>query len=335
MSMVLSNNGHYPEPGIQVDVQIREGIEKGWLIIEPFDDEAVEPATYDLRVGHIAILSTSTRPIDLRVQELIIVEPFAAAFLQTEEVVTLSPRLVGRVGPRSNIMRSGLFVSTGPQIDPGFSGRLFVALFNLTDRPFSIKHRERFLSVEFHGLSRAPSKTYSGPHQNKTELSPDEINALLSRGGPAFKDIHRDLLEVQVTLKDIALLRDELPQSVQLQRSSAEVISTVAAQLQRAYNTYSTREPWPIVIPIATLDPEPFDLKRDIPATLSPAEDGFIATFFDANIGTSGDTQEEAIANLRDLIIEIFEDLESELPDNLGPEPLRQLSVLRTFLRRR
>jgi predicted RNase H-like HicB family nuclease len=87
------------------------------------------------------------------------------------------------------------------------------------------------------------------------------------------------------------------------------------------------------MIPIATLVPEPYELTRDIPAVLQPVDDGFIATFFDANISTSGDTEEEAVSNLRSLILDIFEYLESEPTEALGPEPRRQLEVLRAFIR--
>ena len=88
------------------------------------------------------------------------------------------------------------------------------------------------------------------------------------------------------------------------------------------------------VIPISTLAPEPYQLLRDIPAVVEGAGDGFIATFFDANISTSGDTEEEAVSNLRSLILDTFEYLDSETSDALGPEPTRQLAVLRVFLRR-
>lgn len=42
-----------------------------------------------------------------------------------------------------------------------------------------------------------------------------------------------------------------------------------------------------ILVPITTLAPEPYELIRDILAVVRPADDEFIATFFDANISTS------------------------------------------------
>ena len=88
------------------------------------------------------------------------------------------------------------------------------------------------------------------------------------------------------------------------------------------------------MIPIATLAPEPYELVRAIPVVVQPAGGEFIAAFFDANISTAGDTQEEAVANLRSLLLDMFEYLESEPPEALGPEPTRQLGVLRAFLTR-
>ena len=89
-----------------------------------------------------------------------------------------------------------------------------------------------------------------------------------------------------------------------------------------------------LVVPITTLDPEPFDLLRDIPVVVQPTDDGFLATFFDANIGMTGDTREEAVTNLRLLLVDVFDELEKE-EARLGPPLVRQLGVLRGFMKRR
>ncbi len=90
----------------------------------------------------------------------------------------------------------------------------------------------------------------------------------------------------------------------------------------------------PIVVPIVTFEPEPFALREPIWAVVQSLDDAFVATFFDANISTSGDTQEEAIANLKDLLLDIYLDLEEEPEERLGPEPKRQLAVLRSLIGR-
>jgi len=113
-------------------------------------------------------------------------------------------------------------------------------------------------------------------------------------------------------------------------RNDSEVvlneIREIKAELNRRVQT--------VLIPITTLAPEPYALARDIPVVIQPTGDEFIATFFDANISTAGETQEEAVGNLRSLLLDTFEYLESEPAEALGPEPARQLGVLRAFLKR-
>lgn len=94
------------------------------------------------------------------------------------------------------------------------------------------------------------------------------------------------------------------------------------------------RDSQSVVVPIAALEPEPFDLLRNIPVVVQPTDDSFMATFFDANIGITGDTKEEAIANLKVLLVDIFDELESE-ETQLGPQLVQQLALLRSFMKRR
>ena len=312
------------QPGILVDREIQEMMGLGMLKIDPFDLDSLEPATYDLRIGSTAVVSTLSEPVDLRERPLLTIEPYASAFLHTDEILELSPRMVGRLGPRSNLSRHGIFVSTGPQIDPGFHGRLFVNLLNVTDRPFIIRHLTKFLTVEFHLLAAAPDKIYTGPNQNKTQLSEDDINRILGRGGPSLKDVHRDLLEMHQLMKGVASLGEQIPRLAELQESA----------LDRIVDLNSVAQTPSVIVPIATLSPEPYTLVRDIPCLIQPTDGGFVATFFDANISASGDTQQEALENLKALLVDILDDLLAEPTDKLGPEPLRQREVLKTLIKK-
>jgi len=93
-------------------------------------------------------------------------------------------------------------------------------------------------------------------------------------------------------------------------------------------------DPQSLIVPVMTLDPEPFQLLREMQFVVRPTDDGYLATLFDANLGMTGDTREEAVANLKVLIVDIFDQLEQN-EDKLGPEPARQIAVLRSFMRRR
>lgn len=88
-----------------------------------------------------------------------------------------------------------------------------------------------------------------------------------------------------------------------------------------------------ITVPVITLAPAPFKLLQEIPVVLQPSGDDWIATFFDANVQASGDTQTEAVANLKDILISMFRRFSKEA-ERLGPEPRRQLAVLREFVQK-
>lgn len=87
------------------------------------------------------------------------------------------------------------------------------------------------------------------------------------------------------------------------------------------------------IVPVETLYPEPFLLKRPFHVVVCEDDQDAVATFFDANLGMSGDNAEEAVRNLKAVIVDTFDQYE-EYEAVLGPEPARQLAVLREFIQR-
>lgn len=89
-----------------------------------------------------------------------------------------------------------------------------------------------------------------------------------------------------------------------------------------------------VCVPVSTFAPEPFEVTREFSVVIQPEEDGFVAALFDANISSSGDTQEEALANVKDLILMIFQGFEDEDDSELGPAMIRQKHALLSLIRR-
>ena len=88
------------------------------------------------------------------------------------------------------------------------------------------------------------------------------------------------------------------------------------------------------VVSVTSLDDARFRLPRDLPVVVQPTDVGYVATFFDANASMAGDTQEEAVANLKAWLVDLLDDLESEAPERLGAGPARQLAALRSVIQR-
>ena len=105
------------------------------------------------------------------------------------EELKLGPQYVGRFGLRSKYARKGLIATTGPQIDPGYHGKLILGITNLTPRPISLPYKDDFVSVEFHRLEEPSTKPYIGPYQDKMELEAEEIEAITENEGMALSEV--------------------------------------------------------------------------------------------------------------------------------------------------
>lgn len=174
---------------ILTDRQIKEAHEHAEIVIDPFDEGHVQPASYDLRVGEQGITTSGKKVINLRESGYLAMAPGDLAIVTVLERLQLSPLYAARLGLHSKYVRKGLFASMGLQVDPGFSGHLNVALVNLTPQAITLPYRDDFLSAEFHKLEAPVTHSYKGPDQGQVGLGPEEIAAIAEGQGIAFSEI--------------------------------------------------------------------------------------------------------------------------------------------------
>lgn len=158
--------------------QITEALKSGDIEIEPFHEGQVQGATYDLEVGEQGITTSSKKVVNIREVGFLTLQPGDFAVVLVNEIIRLGPQYVGRFGLRSKYARKGLIATTGPQIDPGYHGRLIIGLTNLAPKSVTISHHDHLLSVEFHKLEAPTTKPYAGPYQDRIILGPEEIEAI-------------------------------------------------------------------------------------------------------------------------------------------------------------
>ena len=79
---------------------------------------------------------------------------------------------------------------------------------------------------------------------------------------------------------------------------------------------------------ITSLGDDELQVIKPIPVTVRQDDDGYVASFFDANIGSGGETPQSAVSNLQSLIAEIFRIQEEESIEDLGPLMIKQRNVL-------
>lgn len=129
------------------DLQIMEHLRNGGLGIEPFSQESLGPAGYDLRsAASIAI------------------PPTGHQLAHTMEVVEAGPMVCGQLFLRSSFAREGL-VGSFALVDPGFRGQLTLSLANMGPSTVKVDKGERLAQIVFMKLGGKPQKIYSGRYQ--------------------------------------------------------------------------------------------------------------------------------------------------------------------------
>ncbi len=171
------------------DRQIHEAVKKKEIQIEPFEERQIQPATYDLRVGHQGITTSSKKLVNIKEAGYLLIQPGDFAIVKVLEEITLDSQHVGRFGIRSKYTRKGLIATTGPQVDPGYHGRLTIVLTNLAPSPISLPFKDDFITIEFHRLEQPSTKPYSGPYQDQLNLGPEEVEAITEGGGMAISEV--------------------------------------------------------------------------------------------------------------------------------------------------
>ena len=163
------------------DGTIRELIEAGRLVIEPWTDEHLQPSSVDVTVlGEFRVFRNNRRPhIDVRqslddLTELVTVgdEPFIlhpGEFVlgSTVERIALPADLVARLEGKSSLGRLGLLIhSTAGFIDPGWDGTITLELSNVARLPITIYAGMRIGQISFMRLDQPAERPYGHPDLN-------------------------------------------------------------------------------------------------------------------------------------------------------------------------
>lgn len=177
------------------DASIIEALDSGNLQISPFFEDALEPASYDMRLHWKLLLSptrnTVGREIDLRneTSESLPLEPGRFAAILTEEILNLPLDLSGRFGLRSEFTRQGLVAFPGIQVDPGYRGRLAISLFNAGPEDIELKHMAKMFTIEFHTLESPARHGYHGSYQGQEDFPEDQKQFILNAHSQSLSEI--------------------------------------------------------------------------------------------------------------------------------------------------
>jgi len=158
------------------DRSIREQIEAGRIVIEPFDPDGLQPSSVDLRIdrwfrvfrnhtlGHIDVkqnLEELTQLIEADDDDPFMLHPGEFVLGSTLERVEVPDDLVARLEGKSSLGRLGLLIhSTAGFVDAGFAGQLTLELSNVSSLPITLYPGMKIGQISFQQMTTPADRPY-------------------------------------------------------------------------------------------------------------------------------------------------------------------------------
>jgi dCTP deaminase len=152
-------------------------------LIKPFNEQRVQPASYDMTLGDEIItfdrgpmpqvidLASPPKDVGLKIK-LIENESYRLMPMQfilgvTRERICCPADIAAKLDGKSSLARFGLLIHvTGGFIDPGFRGPLTLEIFNVFPVPILLRPGLPFCQVGFQRLTESASVPYAGRYQD-------------------------------------------------------------------------------------------------------------------------------------------------------------------------
>ena len=164
------------------DRDIRRQIAQGRIVVDPYDDDAVQPASVDLRLGTPLLVEETAklalidprqqsdmqwRKVELDESVPYPLQPGEFALGITAENIEIPDDIVGRLDGKSSLGRLGLVVhSTAGFVDPGWRGKLTLELSNLSSIPINLYLGMKSSQLSFVWLSSPAERPYGSAGLN-------------------------------------------------------------------------------------------------------------------------------------------------------------------------
>ena len=176
------------------DAEIKAALKAGELGLDPFEQDCLEAASYDARLGGRALVGGTDHEIDVSREGSVTIKPGEFVLLLTMEKFKLSDSIAGHLGVKSYYTRKGLVVLVGLQIDPGFEGHLVIGGYNAAPRRLTLDHGAPLVTVEFHKLSRPVQTPYrSGAEQIEGQIPRVDKDYLRTLETKSLTDVSEEL----------------------------------------------------------------------------------------------------------------------------------------------
>lgn len=140
-------------------------------MIEPFTVEQLNPASYDLQIGHNVVLeSIDGNMYDSPIHGEIVVAPGERLLAQSMEKFNIPSHVAANVFLKSSRAREGWNHALAGWCDPGWHGSVLTLELQNINTFKNLVLTEGMLMVQmvFHTLDREPNHLYKGKYNNNS-----------------------------------------------------------------------------------------------------------------------------------------------------------------------
>ena len=133
-----------------------------------FSKDSIDFAAYNLRLDDEEIIISGQtyhkdhRYWDQKNSGRIVLPARKISIISTIERLTMPRDLVGRCGITFKWAKEGLIPLFGPQIDPGYQGKFYAVVYNISEKDLELPKGEPIVKMELHEVDDAVVST---PHQ--------------------------------------------------------------------------------------------------------------------------------------------------------------------------
>ena len=167
------------------DKTIKKMLNEKTLVIDPLNEEQIQPASVDIRLGNTfsVVDDTPTGIITLDSQikyksistDTYLILPGQFVLATTMEYFELPDNLTAFVEGRSSLGRMGLFIQNAGWVDPGFKGEITLELFNANRCAIELKAGRRVGQLVFAEMDCSALNPYKGKYQGQTGATGSKV----------------------------------------------------------------------------------------------------------------------------------------------------------------
>ena len=167
------------------DKTILQKLKEKTLIISPLNDEQIQPASVDIRLGSsFSVVEDSPSGIITLESEInykticsytYLILPGQFVLATTMEYFELPDNLTAFVEGRRSLGRMGLFIQNAGWVDPGFKGEITLELYNANRFAIELRSGRRIGQLVFAEMDDHALNSYNGKYQGQVGATGSKV----------------------------------------------------------------------------------------------------------------------------------------------------------------